>query len=81
MNEVTPTGKSVSVSVRVVRAGEAKLRGRARGIQPPVAKARADQMNLARRPVRAGVPAVSRGVCVPARAAAGCPDGVPRCPV
>ena len=29
--EVTPTGKSVSVSVRVVRAGEAKLCGRARG--------------------------------------------------
>ena len=26
VNEVTPIGKSVSVSVRVVRAGEAKLR-------------------------------------------------------
>ena len=26
VNEVTPTGKSVSVSVRVVRAGESKLR-------------------------------------------------------
>ena len=32
---VSPTGKSISVSVRVVRAsgrGEAKLRGRARGV-------------------------------------------------
>ena len=33
-NGEPPTGKSVSVSVRVVRAGEAKLRGRARGMTP-----------------------------------------------
>ena len=30
-----PTGKSVSVRVRVVRAGEAKLRGRAGEMIPP----------------------------------------------
>ena len=53
-----PTRKSISVSVRVVRAGEAKLRERARGIRPPVAKAWPDQMFLARR----AVPAVSRTV-------------------
>ena len=38
--QLTPTGKSVSVSfrvraVRVVRAGEAKLRGRVRQVGPP----------------------------------------------
>ena len=47
------------VFVRAVRAGEAKLRGRARG-KSPVAEARPDQMILPRGAVRRGVPPVSR---------------------
>ena len=47
------------VFVRAVRAGEAKLRGRARG-KSPVAEARPDQMTLPGRPVPRGAPPVSR---------------------
>ena len=51
------------VFVRAVRAGEAKLRGRARG-KSPVAEARPDQMSLRRAAggprCPAGVPPVSR---------------------
>ena len=47
------------VFVRAVRAGEAKLRGRARG-KSPVAEARPDQMILPRQTVARGVPPVSR---------------------
>ena len=47
------------VFVRAVRAGEAKLRGLARGTSP-VAEARPDQMIPLRRPVALGVPPVSR---------------------
>ena len=47
------------VFVRAVRAGEAKLRGRARG-KSPVAEARPDQMSPFRRTVARGVPPVSR---------------------
>ena len=47
------------VFVRAVRAGEAKLRGRARG-KSPVAEARPDQMFLRRRTGGRGVPPVSR---------------------
>ena len=38
-----PTGKSISVSVRVVRAGEAKLRGR-QTLIPAVARGRSDKI-------------------------------------
>ena len=48
------------VFVRAVRAGEAKLRGRARGKCPAVAEARPDQMSLDRQTVARGVPPVSR---------------------
>ena len=54
------------VLVRAVRAGEAKLRGRARG-KSPVAEARPDQMIPFRGAVARGVPPVSRW----------CPVGVP----
>ena len=46
------------VFVRAVRAGEAKLRGRARG-KSPVAEARRDQMSPFRRTGPRGVPPVS----------------------
>ena len=66
------------VFVRAVRAGEAKLRGRARGKCPAVAEARPDQMNLFRLPGARGVPPVSRGVPpVPANGGPRCPAGVP----
>ena len=60
--------------VRAVRAGEAKLRGRARG-KSPVAEARLDQMIPLRRPVPRGVPPVSR---VRRDFLFGVPGGVPR---
>ena len=72
------------VFVRAVRAGEVKLRGRARG-KSPLAEARPDQKSLVRQTVSrgasrcpAGVPPVPRGVPSVSRR---CPAGVPWCPV
>ena len=61
------------VFVRAVRAGEAKLRGRARG-KSPVAEARPDQMSLPRQIWARGVPPVSRRCPVVSRR---CTVGVP----
>eukprot|EP00959_Pyramimonas_sp_CCMP1952_P151343 3166592-Pyramimonas_sp.AAC.1 len=47
------------VFVRAMRAGEAKLRGRAKG-KSPVGEARPDQMSPCWRPVARGAPPVSR---------------------
>ena len=64
------------VFVRAVRAGEAKLRGRARG-KSPVAEARPDQMFPLRQTVARGVPPVSVSRWCPASVppvSRGCPN-------
>ena len=55
-----PPGNRFRFRVRVVRAGEAKLRGRARGKCPSLAEARPDQMTGVRQMWARGVPPVSR---------------------
>ena len=62
---MSPTGKSISVSVRVVRAGEAKLRGHVS--EAIFSVARADRGNLCPRVD------VARPVCGGARPVPGAP--------